>query len=135
MSAKAKNSIKVTKSLFDAAKILMENGANNVEVSKYLKISKEPVAMIRKAETYEEYQQLMYEYSLNGRRRAAAIKAKEQEAKAEPKTENPQEVVKEVRQTVTIQATHYMMQELQKTNELLTGISAKLAFIVDELTK
>ena len=28
-----------------------------------------------------------------------------------------------------------VLQELQKMNELLTGISAKLAFIVDELTK
>lgn len=34
---------------------------------------------------------------------------------------------------VRVEATHYMMQELQRTNELLALISNKLAFIVDEL--
>ena len=42
--------------------------------------------------------------------------------------------VVEHRQTVTIQATHYMMQEMKKTNELLELISRKLAFIVDQLS-
>ena len=39
----------------------------------------------------------------------------------------------EHRQSVTIQATHYMMQEMKKTNELLELISRKLTFIVDQL--
>ena len=42
--------------------------------------------------------------------------------------------VVEHRQTVTIQATHYMMQEMKKTNELLELISRKMAFIVDQLS-
>ena len=41
--------------------------------------------------------------------------------------------VVEHRQTVTIQATHYMMQEMKRTNELLELISRKMAFIVDQL--
>lgn len=123
-------STKVTKGIFDAAKLLMENGANNTEVSKYLKVSADVVAMIRKSETYEEYQQFMYEYSQKLKNRAAAIKAKEP-AKEEPKT--PEEVIKEIRSTITIQATHYMEEQLRKTNELLTGISAKLAAIIDDL--
>ena len=42
--------------------------------------------------------------------------------------------VVEHRQTVTIQATHYMMQEMKRTNELLELISRKMAFIVDQLS-
>ena len=124
------NSTKITKGIFDAAKILFENGANNTEVAKYLKVSADVASMIRKSETYEEYQTLMYEYSQKLKNRAAAIKAKEP-AKEEPKT--PEEVIKEIRSTVTIQATHYMEEQLRKTNELLAGISAKLAAIIDDL--
>ena len=45
----------------------------------------------------------------------------------------PAAQVVEHHQTVTIQATHYMMEEMKKTNELLTLLNAKLAFIVEEL--
>ena len=48
-------------------------------------------------------------------------------------TETPAEIIKEIRQTVTVQATHYMESELKKCVELLTGISAKLAFIIDDI--
>ena len=41
----------------------------------------------------------------------------------------------EHRQTIVVQASHYMLEEQKKTNELLTLISNKLSFIVDELTK
>lgn len=133
--AYAKKSTKITKGIFDAAKLLIENGANNTEVAKYLKVSNDVVAMFRKSETYEEYQTLMYEYSQKMRKRAAAIKAKET-----PKEEPPQIVAQttppqivEHRQTVTVQATWQMTQEMQKTNELLKSISNKLAYIVDEL--
>lgn len=128
--AYAKKSTKITKGIFDAAKLLIENGANNTEVAKYLKVSNDVVAMFRKSETYEEYQTLMYEYSQNMRKRAAAIKAKEKE---QEKKEEPAAQVIEHRQTVTVQATWQMTQEMQKTNELLKQISNKLAFIVDEL--
>ena len=129
--AKAMKSLKVTKGIFDAAKLLIENGANNTEVAKYLKVSTDVVSFIRRSETYEEYQTIMYEYSLKQRQRAAAIKAKE-ELKEEPKPEITPQIV-EHRQTVTVQATWQMTQEMQKTNELLKQISNKLAYIVDEL--
>lgn len=127
---KPMGSTKITPGIFSAAKLLIENGANNTEVSKYLKVSTDVVAMFRKAETYEEYQALMYQYSQEMRKRQAAIKAKEQ-AKAEP----PQTTCKpeEINHVVTVQLSHYVMSELQKQNELLTVISNKLAFIVDEL--
>ena len=49
-----------------------------------------------------------------------------------PQPAQPQVV--EHRQTVTIQATHYMMQEMKRTNELLELISRKLTFFVDQLS-
>ena len=51
-----------------------------------------------------------------------------------PQTPPAQPQVVEHRQTVTIQATHYMMQEMKRTNELLELISRKMAYIVDQLS-
>ena len=123
-------STKITPGIFSAAKLLIGNGANNTEVSKYLKVSMDVVAMFRKAETYEEYQALMYQYSQEMRKRQAAIKAKEQTKEEPAKAECKPD---EINRVVTVQLSHYVMQELQKQNELLTGISNKLAFIIDEL--
>lgn len=135
--AKAKASLKVTKGVFEAAKLLLENGATNGEIAKYLKISTDVVTFIRKAETYEEYQTIMYEYSLKQRQReaarVAAIKAKETPKEEPPQIVAPPPQIVEHRQTVTVQATWQMTQEMQKTNELLRQISNKLAYIVDEL--
>ena len=50
-----------------------------------------------------------------------------------PQQSQPTKVI-EHRQTVTVQATHYMMQEMKRTNELLELISRKMAFIVESLT-
>ena len=137
--AKAKASLKVTQGVFEAAKLLLANGAGNAEVAKYLKISTDVVTFIRKAETYEEYQTIMYEYSLKKRQREAArmaaIKAKETPKEEPPQivAQTPPPQIVEHRQTVTVQATWQMTQEMKQTNELLKSISNKLAYIVDEL--
>lgn len=104
---------KMTEKTFTAAKILFKGGASAKEVADMLEIGLSTAGRIKANETYAGYQESIKAHTWT------------------PKAEKPQEV----KQTVTIQATHYMMQELQKMNELLTGISAKLAFIVDELTK
>ena len=124
---------KVTKGLFDAVKLLFENGANNTEVARFMKLAPRTVSLIREAETYEEYKAIQYERDQKYKQ-ASAMKAKEAAKKAEnePKHEPVTQIV-EHRQTVTVQATHYMMEEMKKTNEMLTLISNKLAFIVDEL--
>lgn len=103
---------KITQTKFDAVKMLQKGGASVKEISKYLDLSEGTVYYIRQAESLEEYQ--------------AIIESKRNPPK--PQSEPPQ-----VRQTVTIQATHYMQEEMRKTNELLTLISNKLAYIVDEL--
>lgn len=126
---------KVTQSKFNAVKTLLKGGATVREVMEYLELSDNTVYLIKQAETLVEYENMIAEKALRDKQRAA-IKAKEREQAAQPQAQpqdKPVEVVKEVRQTVTVQATHFMMEEMRKTNELLTCISAKLAFIVDEL--
>lgn len=105
--------------LFGCVKVMLKGGAKYSEIEEYLGVSKATIGRIVGAENYEQYKLML----------AAKFGYK----KKEPEQESTQQVV-EHRQTVTIQATHYMMEEMKKTNELLTLISNKLAFIVEELT-
>ena len=116
---------KVTQGVFDAVKICLNGGGSITETAKFMKLSQDVVRMIRDSENLQEYKALMYEKCNPKKKQIAAIKAKE--------TEKTPENVKPY--SITIQATHYMEQELRKTNELLTLISNKIAFTVDELTK
>lgn len=134
---------KVTQSKFNAVKTLLKGGATVREVMEYLELSDNTVYMIRSAETLAEYENMIAEKVLREKQRAA--KAKQEAAakvaaevgampaaKLEQQTPSAPQVI-EHRQTVTVQATWAMTQEMQKTNELLKLISNKLAFIVDEL--
>lgn len=124
---------KLTAGQFKAIKTILKGGATQREAAEYMSVSQNTVFWISKAETYEEYEHIQAERKLT-RKQVAAIKAKEAEkAKEEEKPAAPAPVVKEIHQTVTIQATHYMMQEMQKANKLLEQISAKLAYIVEDL--
>ena len=125
--------MKVTQSIFNAVKTLIKGGASNKECAEYMQLSLTAVSMIRNSENLDEYRANMIYISDNARqKRKKATEAKPEEKPEPPKDDVPHVV--EHRQNVTIQATHYMEQELRKTNELLTSISNKLAFIVEELT-
>lgn len=148
---------KVTESVFNAVKILLKGGAKNIECAEYMHISDSAVSLIKKSETYEEYKQICYTTSSAYRKKMAAIKAKEEAEKAAKekeekekqeklvaekvgavpatqmmKQEPPTQIV-EHRQTIQITATHYMMEEMKKTNELLKIINNKLGAIIDDL--
>jgi len=131
---------KITPRVFDAVKLLLESDSPLVEVAKYMKLSPDVVGMINRAETYEEYKAMMYERGKKNRQRRAMAAKQAAEKTSEvptpqvfqPVQEQPVQIV-EHRQTVTIQATHYMHELLKEQNELLKAISAKLAFVVDEL--
>ena len=114
--------------MFDAVKTVLKCGGSVTEVSKFMKLSWDVVKMIDSSETLEEYRQTMYARNQKKleQKQVAAIKAKEKEKESVPQ-------IVETRQTVQITATHYMAEEMRKTNELLKLISNKLAFIVDEL--
>ena len=125
---------KVTQSMFNAIKILIESGEPQDEIGRLFGVSKTVVFYIGKSETLEEYKNNIYVTSSSYRNKMRAMNAK---ANAEKKP------VAEMKETapvmnptmVTVQATHYMMEELKQMNEHLKMISNKVAFIVEELTK
>ena len=134
---------KMTDKLFRAVKIMIAGGATSTEISEYFNISLSSISRVRQAETFQEYR--VMQAATYGKRKPA----KTQDAPKQPEVvipaaqQNPpmqqpapaqQPQVVEHRQTVTIQATHYMMQEMKRTNELLELISRKMAFIVDQLS-
>ena len=124
----AKHNI-MTESKYNAIKMIVNGGAKISEAARYLQVSEATVSLVKASETFVEYKNMMAAQTL-------AQKQARHNTQAQPGTkpqDKPAEVVKEVRQTVTIQATHYMEEQQRRTNELLTQISAKLAFIVDEL--
>ena len=133
---------KMTDKLFRAVKIMIAGGATSTEISEYFNISLSSISRVRQAESFQEYR--VMQAATYGKRKPA----KTQDAPKQPEVvipaaqQNPpmqqpapaqQPQVVEHRQTVTIQATHYMMQEMKRTNELLELISRKMAFIVDQL--
>ena len=105
----------VTEKDFDTVKFLTKGGAKLTECAKCAGLSTATVSRIRAAKTWEEY------------KRAKVTKPTPVQ-KPEPK---PEPVMNPT--VVRVEATHYMMQEIQKTNEYLKSISAKLAFVIDEL--
>lgn len=125
---------KVTKEKFSAVKYLLESGCPKTECSKYMKLSAWTIRLIASVETYEEYQQVMAERNLKQKRYYAATKASKTESTGNNEVDEPAIKPQETKQTVIVQASHYMLEEQKKTNELLTSISNKLAFIVEELT-
>lgn len=118
---------KVTQQIFDTVKTLLNSGVPVTQICDMLKLSNGVIYTIKVCDNLEGYKK----YVKDVRARSEEKKKKETK-KEEPKPEPAPQVV-EHRQTVTIQATHYMMEEMRKTNELLTVISRKLAYIVDDL--
>lgn len=131
----------VTELKFKAIRILLDSGSTATEIAAYMGCGTTTVNRIRRCDTYEEYKQLMAAVAAGNRarneRKRAAVAAPVVPAVPvapvpAPAPEPPKQVV-EYRQSVTVQATHYMEMELKRHTELLTAISNKLAFIVEEL--
>lgn len=136
---------KLTEGQFKAIKTLLRGGASQKEAAEYMQVSPNTAFWVAKAETFEEYQHIKAEKQLSKKKQVAAMKAKQEAAQkvaaevgampavmlAQQTPAAPQVI--EHRQTVTVQATWAMTQEMQKTNKLLELISNKLAFVVDEL--
>ena len=139
--------IKVTPQKFKAIKILLNSGATYAEICESFSISDYVVRNVKSSETIEEYRQKVAAGSSAYRKKLAAeMKAKQEEeerkaekARAEEEQRTnasvPEKQVVEHRQTIQLQATHYLTEELREIKELLKGMSNKLAFIVEELTK
>ena len=118
---------RITENIYNAVKLILKGGAKTAEAAQVMGISTNSVLRIKDSDSYEKYVNLAY---MNG---SARYRNQEQAKPEPPKPEAPAQVV-EHKQTVTVQATWQMTQEMRKTNELLASISSKLAFIVEELT-
>ena len=101
-------------------------------MSDILGVCPSTISYIKHSSNYEDYFQRLAAHNEKNRN---AKKAKAQKAVDEEKKSKTAAQVIEHKQTIQVQATHYMMEEMKKTNEYLKLISNKLAFIVDELTK
>lgn len=138
--------MKVTKGIFEAIKMLTKGGASIDECTEYMGVSHATVSRIRAAENYEDFMQSRRLAAIAVKRERELKEQQEQQKKerekpAEKPVEQPAQIsqpvqpqVIEHRQTVTVQATHFMMEEMRQQNELLKAISNKLAYIVEQLT-
>jgi len=127
---------KVDRKMFDACKILFDGGATIYEVSKFTNLSETTAKRIKRADTFEEYQAELTAMCLEQRKRSQK-KKEETEKKPEPepvKAEQKPVEVKEIRQSITMQTTHYVETKIDIMIDLLKNLNAKLAFVVDELT-
>lgn len=151
---KPKKAPNVDQKMFDCVKILLQSGATRAEIEKYTGLGHTAIYRISVSETYADYKNLLAAIALEIREKkakkaaekAAAEKAAAEKAAAEKKpepepepapepekpAEQPAQVV-EHRQNITIQATYYVSQKLDRIEELLKTISAKLACIIDDL--
>lgn len=109
---------KIDEKMFYAVKALLEAGSTIPETAKYLKLGEATVGRIKAAESLQDYQQTLAAIALANKARKTAEKAPEQ---AKP-------------QVVYHQTDNYTVQLLKEQNELLKLISAKLVFIVEQLT-
>ena len=118
----------MTQNLFNCVKRLLKDGASAKEIAEYLDLSTSTIWRVRDSETLEEYDNNTKVRTAQAR----AIAAKGRENAAE---QTPQQVehIHHHEQSVTVIANHYMAEELRKQTELLTIISNKLAYIVDDL--
>lgn len=123
--------------MFSCVKALLKSGAPYSEIKEYFEISDSTIGRISSADTFQEYKQGMAEAALRWSKNRVEKEKKKEAKQIEmqlEKQEKPAPQMVEHKQTVVVQATHYMMEEMKKTNELLTLLNAKLAFIVEELT-
>ena len=114
----------LTLSKYNAIRILLESGSPIKEIADTFNINEKTVRVVRDSKNYEDFKSTI---------RSNAWVSRKKNKEKQTQEEKPQEKVVEYRQTVTVQATHYMETELRQHTELLKQISAKLACIIDDL--
>lgn len=153
----------ITLNMFTSVKTLIQAGAKDAEIEKFLHVSRSTVARIKRAETFEEYKQIQAAYMIAKRKKEqerkerqeqeALKKAEEQKEEPKPEAPAPAPAPVPVPAPQNQSAANYQILQLtriidsqnaklntvieimRKQSELLTTISAKIAFVVDELTK
>lgn len=104
----------LTEAKFNAIVCMLRGGANDEDIMASQGINEKTMAKIKKSgESYETYRKLHASEVANMNR-----------SKAKP-VQQPQ--------SVTVQTTYYVSQKLDKMTELLTGISSKLAHVMESV--
>lgn len=122
----------VTKEVFEMVKALVAGGARNVDIIKYTGLSDLTIGRIRHAKDIEAYRIVVAEA-----KQKSKAKAKAEAVKAEEKKE-PVKAVAEEKPVQMLQVSPYqfnrLIEKVAEQNELLKLISAKMAFIVEQLS-
>lgn len=125
---------KITQNIYNAVKLILKGGSGIKEAADVMGISVNSVRRIGKSENYVEYVNIAY---MNGAMRYKTPKEEAPKAveptpqTVEPETAEGQQIPR--KQTIIVQTTWQMTQEMKRQNELLEGISNKLACIVQDL--
>ena len=138
------------KTKYDALRIMLQSGADLEEAAKTMDVSVSTAKAVKSTNSYEDcLQQIRGNICLardaywRKKKEKAAKAAAKVAAKAEPtdtQTPTPQapvlrEAPKEtILPTVTLVANHYLMEEIRKQTELLRTSSAKVGWLVEELS-
>lgn len=145
-----KKRVEMTPKLFSAVKLLLESKAPYKEITKYLGVSESNISKVSASETWEEYLAILAAEAKKQRERFAARKAAEEAYSEKAKEEKKRKLepvaeavgavpaaslvtppAQTVQQMITVP--YRLYEVLQKQTEILTGISNKLAYIVEEL--
>ena len=128
---------KVTESVFRCVKKLAENGMRNEDICKAMGISKVTISRVRRAETLEEYNQIVVDAKKATKlNKLKAEQPEEPEApvKSEAKEDQKPVNVEMLPQgAVTKWQVDRLLEAMKEQNELLKLISAKVLFIVEQL--
>ena len=127
---------KIDEKLFKLIRMLYSAGSTADEICDYYGVSPSTVYRIGKYDTYEEYRQQEAAIALAYKKRKGVAKTEaelQKNAEAELHPDKPEVKPQEV-QKVGWYTENRMIELLKKHNELLEGISNKLAYIVEQLT-
>lgn len=108
---------------YSAIRILLESGETVENIATAFNCKKETVYLVKKCDTYDQYKQ--ESSSLKFLHKAS----KKQNNDAPAPNAQPAMNISQIK----IEASHYMMEELKRNNELLTLIGNKLTAIMEEL--
>lgn len=120
---------RVDAKMFWAVKTLLKGGASQREAADFFHLGIATVGRINASESPEEYHNILAALHAKNRARKAAVKQDEQ--KPVPAPQEPEKAP--CRPANEYYVNNHILQALKEQNELLKLISAKLAFIVEQL--
>lgn len=115
---------RITPDIYNTVKFMLNGGATEEDVSKFKRFSSETLRRIKKTKDYSDYVELLKVYNPKRNERAN-------------KTEQVSFLTDDKQKGGTLSANYQInriVEELKRQNDILTLLSNKVAFIVEELT-